>query len=483
MLRIPDVAALVPAHAPDTLGGWNRHVIINFHSTSTLPRLLTPAPKDFRICVCETAAGLAEQVNELLAQGWELHGHPFVELQFPRDSNGHGPTGNRFCQALVKPQPPSAVYAPSAPQPRPARPRIPLTFRNVAAFLAVLAAGALLADGLIFRSGYYGHFIEPESSTGSFERTFKTERDRASTHLKEILLVGSSRMAEGFSARLANLNRPEDGYRFFNCAVPSAGPRAFYYLLRDLDPHRNRYAAIYLPIDDYDDPDDLEDLADRASELRLVINRLRFTDIVPFTFSFTTGKVRREVFRGSLLKGTVFQLDLADFLERPTERLNRVKMFRESGANWAYDYNGIEHSLAGLSVDWANHAITFPPGMPADQQQFYRDMFFRVRPQQGRVRAFEVRWLSAVAGLYRNSKTRIVLFEAPRSPAPHAATVHLPWTAVDVLSKLPGVTVVDRHKFEPLERAELFADYVHLNTEGRKLFTAAFVDSVKELIH
>ncbi len=79
------------------------------------------------------------------------------------------------------------------------RPYVPATFRGVATFLAVLAGGYLLAEGIVFRSGFYSRFLEPESSTGSFERTFKPELYRHPTGKKEVLIVGSSRLAEGFS--------------------------------------------------------------------------------------------------------------------------------------------------------------------------------------------------------------------------------------------------------------------------------------------
>ena len=345
----------------------------------------------------------------------------------------------------------------------------------------MLVVGYLLPECLLFRSGYYTRYLEPDSTTGSFERTLRGELLRPPTHKKEVLLVGNSRIAEGFSAKLANQSRPEDGYFFSNCAVPSSTARTLFYMVRDIDPHRNRYTAIAIPIDDYDDPDDYEDVANRASDLRLVINRLRFTDIVPYTLSFTTGKSRREILRGALMKGTVYQLDLADFIEHPTERLARVKMFRESGESWAYDYNGIEHNLAGLTVDWATHHVTFPPGMPPETQRFLTEMFFHKPPQRGRMRAFEVRWLGALADLYRDSKTRIVFFQAPRGPV-HAPAPHLEWTSVDELRKRPWVAIVDQHRFEPLERPELFADYVHLGTDGRKVFSPMLVEAVQEVL-
>ena len=54
-------------------------------------------------------------------------------------------------------------------------------------------------------------------------------------------------MAEGFSAKLANEYRPEDGFRFINFGVSGTGDRVWYYLVRDVDPHRDRYAAITIP--------------------------------------------------------------------------------------------------------------------------------------------------------------------------------------------------------------------------------------------
>jgi hypothetical protein len=423
-------------------------------------------------------------VTDLLSQGWELYGHPFVNFPAHAGGNGNESSGTLFCQAMVRTPGPNATpgKVPAIAPVKPARPAVAASFRNVAAFLAVVIGGYVLAECVLFRSGFYVRFLEPESSTGSFERTFRDEAERKPSGKKEVLVLGSSRLAEGFSSRLANEYKPADGYLFINCAVPSAGARVFYYLVRDLDPHRDRYAAIAIPIDDYDDPDDYEDVADRASEMRLVINRLRFTDILPYTLSFTTWKSRREVLRGALFKGSTYQLDLADFIEHPTQRLTRVKDFREHGADWAYAYNGMDRTLAGMNVDWANRRVTFPPGVPEDQQRFLESAFFSRPKQFGRTRAFEVRWLGPLVDLYRGSKTRIVIFEPPRGPAPRPSA-HLPWTAIDELRKRSWVTIIDRSAFEGLEKSELFGDHVHLNISGRKLFSPMLADAVKAVAH
>ena len=360
-------------------------------------------------------------------------------------------------------------------------PRAAASFRSVTAFLAVLLGGYLLGEILIFHSGFYARYLEPDmSATGYLERILYSEVHRPRTGKKEVLVVGNSRMAEGFSAKIANEYKPRDGYWFVNFGVSGTGDRVWYYLVRDVDPHRDRYAAIVIPIDDYNDPDDYEDVADRASEMPLLTNRLRLTDIIPYTLSFTTWKSRLQVFRGAVFEAVTYQRDFQQFFEHPTRRLKRVADFRAQGARARYNYGGMAKTLAGLQVDWANQHVTFPPGMSEDQQRDYESIFFSRPPQLGRNRAFEVRWLGALVDLYRNSKTRIIIFQAPRSPAPRPVSLaHLPWTIVEELRKRPWVSVIDRDTFEDLERGEFFADHVHLNSTGRKLFSPRLADAVE----
>ncbi len=362
-----------------------------------------------------------------------------------------------------------------------ARHRVPASFRNVAAFLAVLTGSYLLSEILIFDSGFYARFLDPDlSATGYLERILYSEVQRPPSGKKEVLVVGNSRMAEGFSAKIANEYKPRDDYWFINFGVNATGDRVWYYLVRDVDPHRDRYAAIAIPIDDYDDPDDYEDVADRASEMPLLTNRLKLADIIPYTLSFTTWKSRGEVLRGALFKGITYQRDFQLFVEHPVRRLRWVADLRAHGAQKRYDYLGSDRSLAGMHVDWNNEQVTFPPGMSEVQQRDYASRFFSRPVQLGRNRAFEVRWLGALVDLYRNSKTRIIIFQAPRGPSPRPVSLaKLPWTVIDDLRKRPWVTVIDRKTFEDLERPELFADHVHLNATGRKLFSPRLADAVK----
>jgi len=484
--------------------------------------------KEYRICASDTPSLLASEVTELLSQGWELYGHPFVGAQngYPDSApvicqamvKGHGQpavsaappvasavvdSGNRGVRpAAVKPapqpappqtEPPQTAPPQTAPKSvppkapprivRPPRPAVAATVRAIVLFLAALVVGSLVGDALVFRSGFYGQFLQPLSSTGTYERIFYAEAHRPPSGKKEVLVLGNSRMAEGFSARIANEYK-QDGYWFSNCAIPASGARDWYYFVRDIDPRRDRYSAIAVPVDDFNDVDGTDDPADRVTEMWLVINRLRVMDILPYTFSFKSWRARFDVLRGSTFKGLVFQRDLQDFIEQPGNRLKAAKDWREHGSDWLYGYGGEGRSLPAMSVDWSSHRVTFPPGTPPDLQAGLSREIFLEPPQHDWTRAYQLQWLGALADLYRGSKTRIVIYQLPRNAAPRPVPLtHLPWTSVDELRKRPSVSVVDHSVFEPLEKPELFFDFIHLNTAGRKLFSPLLADTVKAQLH
>ena len=137
----------------------------------------------------------------------------------------------------------------------------------------------------------------------------------------------------------------------------------------------------------------------------LLVNRLRLTDILPYTLSFTNWKSRLEVFRGLAFEGTVYQRDFQQFLEHPMPPSGPRQRLSRAGRQYGYDYGGMDHSLAGLAVDWTHQQITFPPGMPEDQRRGMEAAIFSQPPQQRHMnRAFEVRWLGALVDLYRGSR-------------------------------------------------------------------------------
>jgi hypothetical protein len=384
---------------------------------------------------------------------------------------------------VVEPEP--SATAPSASEPAAAEPESQPAGRSTVRpviFLVAPLVFCLLVEILVFRSNFYLRFLEPESAAGSFESVIDHERTRE-RHAREAIVLGSSRIAEGFSIKRANVNLTKDDLWMVNGAVAGAGARCMYYFLRDVDPHRDRYQAIVMTLDDYSDSDDVEDFADRIADLYEVIGRLRLTDIRPFMHSFSSHPAKWEAFRGSVIKSIVYQRDLQEFFDHPGDRLDKVKLWREHRFGWAEDYFGSNSSMAGTTVDWTTETITFPPTISKPDQDYLRPRLITHAPQTGKVRAFNIRWLGALADLYKNSKTRVIFIQPPRTPFPRPVPL-AQWksTTADELRQRSWVTVMDPSTFGNLEKPELFADHAHLNGEGNKLFSPALAAAVKAVL-
>jgi len=65
-------------------------------------------------------------------------------------------------------------------------------------------AAFIFLEALLFRSGFYARYLDPNSSTGIFEADFRDERNRRPIGPNDVLIMGDSRIGEGFSAPIAN---------------------------------------------------------------------------------------------------------------------------------------------------------------------------------------------------------------------------------------------------------------------------------------
>src|SRR4029077_13313952 len=101
-------------------------------------------------------------------------------------------------------------------------------FLGIAAFICV--------DGAIFHSGLYVSMLAPSSYAGRVWRITRAEKERTLSGLKEVLVLGDSRIAEGFSATLANELGAAAGLKFVSLAEPAASANTWYYMVREVDP-------------------------------------------------------------------------------------------------------------------------------------------------------------------------------------------------------------------------------------------------------
>ncbi len=352
--------------------------------------------------------------------------------------------------------------------------------------VAAACAGILLyalADQAVFGSGWYEGFLDPNSLAGRIYLTVGLARGAPPAAVPEVAVVGNSVLAEGFSARSAG-SATSGQLRFWNFTVPASTPRAWYYLLRAIDPTAHRYRAIVLQADQYSDEDRAEPLADSIADLHIIDGLLAPADVPDFAFSFQDPRLRFEALRGGFFKGYIFKQDVQAFLEAPKQRLEIVDLARREYAHWVDDYQGHPESLRGLTVDWKSRSLHVPPGVPPEIEAGLRVSVLRPAvARTGDEARFRSRWFGRIVERYRRSGTLLIFIRPPRGPAVNpgfdraddASTIHR-------LARQPHVTLIRPEAFQMLESPEWFWDAYHMNAAGRRRFSAMLAGELEPIL-
>lgn len=347
---------------------------------------------------------------------------------------------------------------------------------------AIALSGALLSlfliDAAIFRSGLYSRVLDPESTAGRVETMHYLEVHRKRSQAAQVLAFGDSRM--GFLPRVATEAAAGRAVEFASVAVPGTSPRSWYYQLRDLDPDARRYAAILLPVDDYDDEDRLLDPTDSVVDLNYAIGRMRLADLFDFAGSFPSWRSRWIAFRGGLFQGCVYKDDLHALLAAPRDRIRKARRSREDSADWYQNFEASDRDINGVAVDWTRGTLTVPPGTTALQERVLRNVLLRqVAAQTGRLASYRREWFGRMIDRYRGAPVHVIFFRLPRGPIPRPDwLVRRRSSSVRELAARPNVVLLDEHIFEPLERTSYFMDPLHLNRRGMTEFSRMLGESV-----
>jgi hypothetical protein len=348
--------------------------------------------------------------------------------------------------------------------------------------IILAVAGVFALDALVFRSGLYTSILEPESTTGLFELILRREQAAQPWYGPNLVVtVGDSRFA--YYPRVANQQTATTGFAFRHAGVAGTDVRAWYYMLRDLDPNCNAYRAIVIGVDDYDDEDGAYSIGDDLATLHYTAARLRFSDVVPFALSFENPHARWQAFRGSLLKGIVFQRDVQELLTHPRKRLADIALDASGFEQWTYEYVETDRSVVGLEIDWTNFTAVIPPGNAELTDQMNRFVLNRPKPQTGRRAAFRRKWFGQLLDCYRGTRTKVVFVRLPRGAIPRPANlVHKRSSSIREFAARPGVLLLDEHAFDFLEKPELFRDAFHLNNTGCALLSVRMAQEVGRLL-
>jgi len=339
-------------------------------------------------------------------------------------------------------------------------------FFGIAAFICV--------DGAIFHSGMYVSILAPNSYAGRVAKITQIEKQRAPSGLKEVLVLGDSRIAEGFSATLANELGSPVGLKFVSLAEPAASANTWYYMVRAVDPIARRYFAIVIPYGIGYEPNSADPL-----RISMAAPLLQYGDCFYFAAGFQRWSGRFRAFIACILRGSAYQDDVVDLLAHPVARIKSIQQWARS-MNSRTVYKGRDYDLVGTSYDAATGRVTFAPKLTESQRQAFRKSL--IQPSQSDTDyslKLQRDWIPRIINFYSNSPTAIVLMPVPRGPF-----IELPGFSKGSDSVLTKSVIqrtsfsLPEHTFDFLEKPEYYFDAFHLNAKGRQRFTEALTSEL-----
>jgi len=329
-------------------------------------------------------------------------------------------------------------------------------------------------DGIIFHSGLYVSILAPDSYAGRLEVLTRAEKQRPVSGMKEVLVLGDSRMAEGFSTTVADELGSVAGFKFVNLTEPASTVSSWYYMLREVDPAARRYSAIVVPYGIGYEPSTADLL-----RISMAAPLLRYGDCFNFTSAFERWSGRFRAFTACILRGSAYQSDVADLLEHPIARIRSVQQEAERMQSRAA-YKGKDYDLVGTSYDPTTGQVTFAPKLTEPQRQAVRKSL--IQPSESDTEyslKLQREWIPRILNRYSNSSTAIVLTPVPKGPF-----AELPGFSKASHSILPGGVIqrttfsLPEQTFDFLEKPEYYFDAFHLNSKGRQRFTETLVSEL-----
>jgi hypothetical protein len=342
---------------------------------------------------------------------------------------------------------------------------------HVARNLLLGVAAFICLDGAIFHTGLYTSVLAPDSYAGRLALITRAENQRSPSGLKEVLVLGDSRMAEGFSTTAADKLGSAAGLKFVNLAEPASSVNTWYYMLREVDPEARRYWAIVVPYGIGYEPNTADPL-----RISMAAPLLRYGDCFDFASGFQRWSGRFMAFTACILRGSAYQSDVVDLLEHPIARIRSIQQEPNRLHSRAV-YKGRDYDLVGTSYDPKTGQVSFPPQLTETQRQAIRKSL--VQPSQSEVQYFlklQRDWIPRIVNRYSNSPTAIVLTPLPRGPFRDLTGFSTSYHVV-----FPGVMVqrplfsVPEQTFDFLEKPDYYFDAYHLNAKGRQRFTETLV--------
>jgi hypothetical protein len=349
-------------------------------------------------------------------------------------------------------------------------------WKSALAYAAMICAVPLLLDQTLVREVYF-RFLEPRSTAGTVLLARRVADAQYIAGKKNVLVIGDSRAGEDFSPELANAVDPGAGVNFVGLGLPGTSPRVWYYVLRDIDPDRKRYAAVWMATDSLRDDQVYSEPVNRGLDSAYLAPLLRLSDIWTYPMSFSDPKLRWQAVWNILFVGGTLQDDMRAFARHPLDRIREVHLWEKAYPDWVRAYQG------------RTGTVPTPEELPAaattgSRQQ--RQAALELAGYLQRVKnnayiprsvgfAYHEEWFGAIARAYSGTRVQLGLLLIPRGPyreqypgeiAPEGSVADLARSGLIKLAPASLVTGLERPKF--------FFDRLHLNRAGRIEFSKRF---------
>jgi hypothetical protein len=354
--------------------------------------------------------------------------------------------------------------------------------------LSILLFFAL--DAVIFRSGLYAKVVSPETTAGKLLYTASYERARPANPDRDVLLLGNSKMEFAFWVKHFEVVSPNSKLHFIQGAVSGSTEEWWHYMLQYLDPNRDRYAAIVIPISGYKIGPVEEDFQNRFENAQDLAPILRLPEWPDFLATYSDASLQRRAALLAAFSSHDYALDLQNLLLDPMSRWEKIAWRHQVGERWMYEDEGLTGTMEGLKVDPATQRVTAYPVQFTEFKRRETDAKF-IRPDSNqaasltaRDAAVEDEWVKRIVADYVGSRTKVIFLQIPRWPFPLPSSEPLPSApdVRDMIPAVPNVVVMDPDAFTSLEKSRYFYDTMHLNGEGRRIFTEQFGAKLEHIL-
>lgn len=353
------------------------------------------------------------------------------------------------------------------------------SFARIALLSGVIVSIPLLLDQFVVRT-LYTRVVEPESTAGTTALARDVVAAEYRADMRNVLVIGDSRIGEGFSPVFANHIGHPRGINFVRLGLAGTTPRVWHYVLRAVDPQRNRFVAVYLMAAGYRDDEVREDYANRALDTAYLAPMLEWRDLFEYPASFTDETAFKQARLAVAFPESALHRDLVAFVGAPLTRLKKATVWHQGYPNWLRDYPGRSEAMPIAQQPFTTDAVLATlQGRARDELADYFRQLQAPPIDAAKAFAYRSQWYGRIAASYAQTATAINVFLIPRGPY-HAA--------LDVAASPNGalVNLADKHLVRLLpaalgtryERPEFFFDHLHLNAKGRASFSKTLAEAV-----